>query len=63
MYDTPEAIEFGLNEWEKILVHGESDLKKVFENVYSKVDAVVDFPHSYFFDEFFERWPNSKVSC
>jgi len=61
VYDSPEAVEFGFKEWEDVFEKREANLNVLFDTVYSKVDAVVDLPHSYFFDAFFERWPNAKV--
>lgn len=62
VYDFEEAVEFGFDEWEKVLNGTSTDIDEVLDNVYSKdVEAVVDFPHSYFFDEFFRKWPNAKV--
>ena len=63
VYDIEEAIEFAFQEWEDLYNGRVTDLTKVIQNVYSNgVDAVVDFPHSYFFDQFLEKWPNAKVN-
>ena len=63
VYDSPEAVEFGFKEWEDVFAKRVTDLNVLFDTVYSEVDAVVDLPHSYFFDTFLERWPDAKVMC
>ena len=63
MYDAEEAVEFAFNEWEDVWKGKEPNLKKLLETVYSNnVEAVVDVPHSCFFDEFLEHWPDAKVN-
>ena len=38
-------------------------MNKVLDQIYSDdVEAVVDFPHSFFFEHFYRKWPNAKVS-
>ena len=61
VYDAPEVVEFGFKAWEDVFEMRVTDLNVLFDTVYSKVDAVVDLPHSYFFDAFLERWPDAKV--
>jgi len=62
VYDIEEAIEFAFADWEDIFEGRSTDLTNVIRNVYSNgVEAVVDFPHSYFFDQFLEKWPKAKV--
>ncbi|CAK8689431.1 unnamed protein product [Clavelina lepadiformis] len=62
VYDVEEAIEFGFEEWEDLMKNRQPDMKVLLDTVYSNnVEAVVDMPHSYFFDKFLERWPDAKV--
>ena len=63
VYDIPEAVEFGFEQWEDIWERRQSDFNVLFDTVYLKVDAVVDMPHCYFFDAFLKRWPDAKVHC
>ena len=39
----------------------QADLNVLFDSVYSKVDAVIDVPHSNYIDAFVHRWPEAKV--
>nr|XP_026690220.1 uncharacterized protein LOC100186200 [Ciona intestinalis] len=61
VFDIEEAIEFAFKEWEDIWEGRTPDMGPMLDSVYADVDAVVDLPHSYFFDKFLERWPKSKV--
>uniref|UniRef100_H2ZK49 Sulfotransferase n=1 Tax=Ciona savignyi TaxID=51511 RepID=H2ZK49_CIOSA len=61
VYDIEEAIEYAFKEWEDVWEGRSKDLSKMMDSVYADVDAVVDMPHSYFFDQFLDRWPESKV--
>ncbi|XP_039252920.2 uncharacterized protein LOC120330140 isoform X1 [Styela clava] len=62
VYDFEEAIEYGLEEWGEILLNKSTDMNKVLDQIYSDdVEAVVDFPHSFFFEHFYRKWPNAKV--
>ena len=63
VYDIPEAVEFAFKEWEDVLERRQTDLNVLFDSVYADVDAVVDLPHSYFFDAFLQRWPQAKVNA
>ena len=60
MYDFEESIEFAFEEWEEIFLNKTEKYDKIIEK-YRNVDAVVDFPHAYFFDEFLKQWPDAKV--
>ncbi|XP_076811979.1 uncharacterized protein LOC143458952 [Clavelina lepadiformis] len=62
VYDVEEAAEFGFEEWEDLMKNRQPDMRVLLDTVYSNnVEAVVDMPHSYFFDRFLERWPDAKV--
>ncbi|XP_002124445.2 uncharacterized protein LOC100186284 [Ciona intestinalis] len=62
VYDYEEAIEFAFDDWEKIWNNQSTDVDSILEKIYSKnVEAVVDMPHSYHFEEFLKRWPSAKV--
>ena len=63
VFDIEEAIEYAFDKWSDVFSNRVTDLSDVIESVYSNVDAVVDMPHSYFFDHFLEKWPKAKVSC
>ncbi|XP_077974524.1 uncharacterized protein LOC120330376 [Styela clava] len=39
-----------------------TDINRVLDEIYAEdVKAVVDFPHSFFFEYFYRKWPNAKV--
>nr|CAB3262996.1 uncharacterized protein LOC100186284 [Phallusia mammillata] len=62
VYDYEEGLEFAFDEWEEILHNRSTDVNAVLEKVYSKdCEAVVDLPHSHFFEFFLKRWPDAKV--
>ncbi|CAK8689430.1 unnamed protein product [Clavelina lepadiformis] len=62
VYDAEEAAEFAFKEWEDIWLGKQTSLDVILDSVYSKnVEAVVDIPHSAFFEQFLERWPEAKV--
>ena len=62
VYDIEEAMEFAFEEWEDVWEGRKSDLSEIMTKVYSKgVEAIVDMPHSHFFDHFLEEWPKAKV--
>ncbi|XP_076811980.1 uncharacterized protein LOC143458954 [Clavelina lepadiformis] len=62
VYDAEEAAEFAFKEWEEIWLGKQTSLDVILDSVYSKnVEAVVDIPHSAFFEQFLERWPEAKV--
>ena len=62
VYDIEEAIEFAFSEWEDIFEGRVTNFTNVIQNVYAnEIDAVVDFPHSCFFDQYLEKWPKAKV--
>nr|XP_026690221.1 uncharacterized protein LOC113474223 [Ciona intestinalis] len=60
VYDVEEATEFAFEEWENIFFKKVQTFNDVMKT-YCKVDAVVDVPHSLFFDEFLKKWPDAKV--
>ena len=62
VYDIEEAMEFAFEPWMNLYEGRTKDLKELIRTVYSKgVEAVVDMPHSVFFDLFLEEWPHAKV--
>ena len=62
VYDYEESLEFGYEEWEKVFGDQSMTIDEVITKVYSDgVEAVVDLPHSFFFEQFFRRWPDAKV--
>ena len=55
-------MEFAFDQWMNVYDGRTKDLKELINTVYSNgVEAVVDMPHSNFFDQFLEEWPNAKV--
>lgn len=61
VYDFEEAIEFAFDEWCELLHDKRQDFDKLMRKTYGDVEAVVDLPHSYFFDEFLKYSPDAKV--
>lgn len=59
VYDFPENAFLLSNEYENIVCKGWeiSDFRRMYENV----DAVVDFPAFYFWDEIHKAFPDAKV--
>ena len=55
-------MEYAFDQWMNLYKGQTKDLKELIKTVYSNgVEAVVDMPHSNFFDLFLEEWPNAKV--
>ena len=61
VYDFEESIEFAFEEWEEIWLNKTESYDKIMNETYKNVDAVVDFPHSFFFEEFLTYYPDAKV--
>jgi len=61
VYDAEEAIEFALDDWTETLSGKRDSFDQLMLETYKDVDAVVDLPHSYFFDEFHKYYPDAKV--
>ena len=61
VYDFEESIEFAFEEWEEIWLNKTESYDKIMNETYKNVDAVVDFPHSFFFEEFLKYYPDAKV--
>jgi len=56
-------MEFAFEPWMNLYSGRTKDLKELIRTVYSNgVEAVVDMPHSNFFDLFLEEWPHAKVN-
>jgi len=60
-FEVPDMACHALNEWKKF-IKNETDFEPVLE-CYKRhrVDSFSDLPGNYFWEEFFERCPNSKV--
>lgn len=52
------SVMFG-DEWKEILHHGGN--KKLFQKMYKDVDVVYDMPACYYWEEFLEAFPESKL--
>ncbi|CAK8675974.1 unnamed protein product [Clavelina lepadiformis] len=62
VWDYEEALEFGFNEWWDVFKNRNVKVQDVIEKLYTKnVEAVVDMPHSHYFEFFLERWPDAKI--
>ena len=61
VYDFEESVEFAFEEWNAELNKDSTDLDHLMLTTYKDVDAVVDVPHSYFFDDFHKFYPDAKV--
>lgn len=62
VYDYEEALEYAFCEWYDVWKDKNVKVTDIIEKVYgNNVEAVVDFPHSHFFNEFLQRWPKAKV--
>jgi len=59
VYDYLEHFWYHEKEWKEICIHGSS--VDTFKKMYSDVDAVVDLPAFYFWEEIHEAFPDAKV--